>query len=515
MPNNRATTKLKPTARAGRNKRNAHSPPEPPPCVQDGRLREVQFGHHATHVARLNHGSFGAPPRSVIAATDSWRNQWLANPDAIYFSNALDHAFGKAERAGAEALGVDPNSNSVAVLENATAAANAIASRWARMTKPHEAVMLPSHAYGGVVRAFLYHLGPERVVIAPVPFPFANEADVVTALANAAANAERERGIRVRFVLLDHVSSQPSYLVPVKRIVRLCRGAGVEEVAVDGSHALGNLCEIDIGDLDVDFYFANVHKWAFGCPTAALLWSKDASLMGGASPAIAPSSSNGVFSLFRESMYRNRHFWQRKPTMRDSRNPGDGAAHRIRMTTDTLHHPVASWNLGHGFAKEAAWIGTRDYSAALASPQALDFLRRMDGLPEHNRAGAEWAAQMCAERWQHAIDDPPVPAESSTAMAMIPLPQVLGEEREHAAALRQRLREKYAIEASVEFIECMTPEQASERAHEQGRAAVQLADLASGPLQGRGFVRLSYQAAYGCPDDVVRLADAVAQEAGL
>ena len=39
----------------------------------------TEFGHHAPGVARLNHGSFGSPPMSVLKAQEEIRKSWLAH----------------------------------------------------------------------------------------------------------------------------------------------------------------------------------------------------------------------------------------------------------------------------------------------------------------------------------------------------------------------------------------------------------------------------------------------------
>ena len=46
------------------------------------------FDHHAPGIARLNHGSFGATPKPVLAATEACRARWLAQPDDEYFSRS-------------------------------------------------------------------------------------------------------------------------------------------------------------------------------------------------------------------------------------------------------------------------------------------------------------------------------------------------------------------------------------------------------------------------------------------
>ena len=50
----------------------------------------------------------------------------------------------------------------------------------------------------------------------------------------------------------DHVTSAPSVLFPVKRLVTLCRDRGVQ-VVVNGAHAPGHL-PLDVADIDADFY---------------------------------------------------------------------------------------------------------------------------------------------------------------------------------------------------------------------------------------------------------------------
>ena len=72
-----------------------------------------------------------------------------------------------------------------------------------------------------------------------------------------------------RYVLLDHVSSQPAVVCPVAEMVALCRRRGVSEVAVDGAHALGQVA-INVDEIGADYSFSNLHKWAFAAPTATV-----------------------------------------------------------------------------------------------------------------------------------------------------------------------------------------------------------------------------------------------------
>ena len=52
---------------------------------------------------------------------------------------------------------------------------------------------------------------------------------------------------RVALAVLDHVTSMPSMVLPIKRLVALCHSFGVP-VFVDGAHAVGNV-EVDVQNI--------------------------------------------------------------------------------------------------------------------------------------------------------------------------------------------------------------------------------------------------------------------------
>jgi selenocysteine lyase/cysteine desulfurase len=51
---------------------------------------------------------------------------------------------------------------------------------------------------------------------------------------------------RVRLVVMSHVSSLPAVLLPVEKLVKLCRAYGVGEVLIDAAHALGSLPSLNV-----------------------------------------------------------------------------------------------------------------------------------------------------------------------------------------------------------------------------------------------------------------------------
>jgi len=356
-------------------------------ATEAGRDASGDFAHHARGVARLNHGSFGAAPQPVLEAADAARSTWLAQPDAEYFSGSLDADLEAASTAAAELI----NASSAALVENATVAACIAFHRWRARQKDDDTLLLPSNAYGGVRKAAEAYLGPRALRTFPVAFPGTSAQGVLEAL-DAALRRDKPR-----FVVLDHVSSQPALVLPIADMVALSYHHGAEEVFVDGAHAAGQL-PVDVNDIGADFYVSNLHKWAFAPPTAAVLHA-----------------------------------------------------------TKPLHHVVPSWAAGEGLAAEARWTGTRDYAAFRAVPRALAYLRdwrSADGRDAmaHNAAGLARAVAKLEDAWGVA---PACDPALFGSMGMLRLPETLDVSRDAPgqpatpASLRARLRDEYGVEAAV------------------------------------------------------------------
>jgi L-cysteine desulfhydrase len=53
--------------------------------------------------------------------------------------------------------------------------------------------------------------------------------------------------------VIDHITSMPCVVVPVRELVQICREEGVDQVFVDAAHAIGNV-EVDVEAIGADFY---------------------------------------------------------------------------------------------------------------------------------------------------------------------------------------------------------------------------------------------------------------------
>jgi isopenicillin-N epimerase len=331
-------------------------------------------------VAFLNHGSFGATPRAVLAEQERWRALMERHP-THFMSEELPPTL----RAAAARLAafVGARAEDLAFVENATAGCNAVLRSLS--FAPGDEILVTDHGYAAVRKAAEYvatRVGA-RVVEAAVPFPLQEAAQVVAAVS-------ARLGPRTRLAIFDHITSPTAIIFPVRELIELCHAAGVP-VLIDGAHAPGML-SLDVPSLGADWYTGNCHKWLMAPKGSAFMW-------------VAPERQ-----------------------------------------ADT-HPLVISHGFGQGFTAEFDWVGTRDPSAWLSVPAAIDFHERLGGagLRERNAALAREQATLLASAWS---TERGAPDALTGSMAAVPLP-LSGATTERALALRRTLFETHRIEAPV------------------------------------------------------------------
>jgi isopenicillin-N epimerase len=336
-------------------------------------------------IAFLNHGSYGATPRAVMAAQDEWRLRMERQP-VRFMARELPAALRRAARDLAGFLGAEGDDlagDDLVFVENATAGVNAVARSVA--LGPGDEVLITDHVYGAVRKAltFLCRDVGATLVEARVPFPLSDDAQVVAAV-------EAHLTPRTRLAVFDHVTSQTAVIFPVTQLVELCR-TRVVPVLIDGAHAPG-MVAFQVSDLGADWYVGNAHKWLFSAKGCGFLWAK----------------------------------------------PEHQAS---------LHPLVISHGLDEGFIAEFDWVGTRDASAWLAVSDAIAFHRRMghEAVMAHNRNLAAEAAEMLADTWGTEIGAPPAMRGS---MAAIRLPGD-GGDLDGAERLHDRLHDDYGVEVPI------------------------------------------------------------------
>jgi isopenicillin-N epimerase len=209
----------------------------------------------------LNHGSFGATPRSVLEAQSYWRRELERNPVAF----VVDRLPG-AQRQAAERLAgfLGTVGDNLGFVENATTGVNAVLRSLA--FSDADEILTTNHVYGAVRQALRYVCSKTgaRLRVVEVPFPVEAPEQVLNAL---------DLGFRenTRLAVLDHITSSTGLILPIREMVAMCRERGVR-VLVDGAHAPGHVA-LNLEEIGADWYTGNAHKWLFAPKGCAFLYA--------------------------------------------------------------------------------------------------------------------------------------------------------------------------------------------------------------------------------------------------
>lgn len=342
-------------------------------------------------ITYLNHGTVGAVPRRVLAAQQAIRDEIERQPSRYLLRDLVGHV-GAAppavplmrQAAAKVAAFVGARGEDLAFVDNATTGANAVLRSFA-FAEGDEIVVL-NLGYGAVIKAAQYvaRRAGARVVTAELPFPVADPGECVDAVTRVLTP-------RTRLAVLDHITAESALVLPLAEIAARCRDRGVA-VLVDGAHVPGAVA-LDIPSLGVDWYTANLHKWAWSPRSCGFLWA----------------------------------------------TPERQA---------DLHPTVISWGLDQSFAAEFDWVGTRDPSPYLAAPEGLAFLEELgaEKVSAYDHELAWKGAHRLAERWGTSLV---TPESMIGTMATIQLPESLGSTVKEAALLRDALLFEDRIEVQL------------------------------------------------------------------
>ncbi|KAF8038586.1 hypothetical protein BT93_B1194 [Corymbia citriodora subsp. variegata] len=395
-------------------------PPPPPPPPPNGNFKtplpkkpkvstfisdsEVQseFAHHDPSVARINNGSFGCCPASVIAAQQQWQLKYLRQPDSFYV-NELKKGILESRTVIKNLINAE-DVNEVSIVDNVTTAAAIVLQQvaWAfaegKFQKGDAAVIL-HYAHGAIkksVEAYVARAGGQ-VIEVQLPFPVSSREEIISEFRKALESGKAD-GKKVRLAVIDHVTSMPSVVIPLKELVKICREEGVDQVFVDAAHGIGCV-DLDMKEIGADFYTSNLHKWFFCPPALAFLYCR------------------------------------KSPRSLD------------------LHHLVVTHEYGNGLALESAWVGTRDYSPQLVVPSVWEFVNRfeggIDGIKKRNHEAVVKMGEMLAKAWETNLGCPP---DMCGSMIMVGLPARLEISSDaDTVKLRNHLRESFGIEVPIYY----------------------------------------------------------------
>ena len=337
----------------------------------------------------LNHGSYGACPREVVAALQGWQDEMERNP-VQFLGRRSASLLRESRETLANYLGAQ--ADDLVYVPNATTAVNIVARSLA--LKPGDEVITTDLEYGACLATF------ERVCAAQgahfkrvdIPLPFDATQFVDRMLGATSA--------RTKVIFVSHITSATALILPVAALCQAARERGITTI-IDGAHAPGQI-DLNLADIGADFYTGNCHKWLSAPKGTAFLHAR---------PEHHVALHSNVIS------------WGYLA-------PASGPAVTDSFTGNTL------------LERRMQWQGTRDLAAFLAVPAAIQFQAKRNW-PTH-RARCHTMAMALMHSVARRYNLAPIAQDQDFAqMAPMPVPH------RDALALKNRLFDDFRIEVPV------------------------------------------------------------------
>ncbi|MBH8574776.1 aminotransferase class V-fold PLP-dependent enzyme [Nostocaceae cyanobacterium CENA369] len=339
-------------------------------------------------VTFLNHGSFGACPKAVLAVQQQLRSQLEQEP-LRFFGREWEPLLDDARNKLAVFVGAD--AKDVVSVPNATTGVNSVLR--SLTFSADDEILTTNHEYNACRNAldFIACRTGVRIVVAKIPFPIESPQQVLAAVIEQVSP-------KTRLALLDHVTSQTGLIFPIQQLIKKLQARNIDTL-IDGAHALG-MIPLNLEEIGATYYTGNCHKWLCAPKGAAFLYVR-----------------------------RDKQSEIRPLTISHGANSPRTDKTRFQLEFD--------------------WMGTNDPTAYMCVPEAIAFMGSLlpGGWPElmqRNRQLVLEARQLLCEILSV---QPPCPEEMIGSMAVIPMPATL--ENRDFMSLHDELFDKFGIQVQV------------------------------------------------------------------
>ena len=333
----------------------------------------------------LNHGSFGATPKPVFEAYQNWQLRLERQP-VLFLGRELDSLLKESRRVLGEYL--NANVDDLVYIPNATHGVNVIAH--SLQLKAGDQVLTTDHEYGACDYTwdFICSKAGANYIHQPIPLPVHSEEEILEQFWQGVTS-------QTKVIYLSHITSPTALRLPVEKICLRAKAAGILTV-IDAAHTPGQI-PVDLQILGADIVFGNCHKWMLNAKGSAFLYVK------------------------RE--------------MQHLIDP---------LIVSWGYNPTPETTTGSRFIDLLQWTGTKDPTAALTVPTAIQFMQ------EHHwhevRSECHTLLRQGLEQICDLVNMPPLyPLDSTyySQMGIAPLPS------SNLAALKSRLYDEHKIEVPL------------------------------------------------------------------
>jgi selenocysteine lyase/cysteine desulfurase len=361
----------------------------------------IEFGENTRHdhylmdqdVVYVNHGSYGPCPRFVYEELQRLRFEQERNPDR-WFRSLKYTLYADCVRAAARRL--DCNFEQITLVDNATMGINAILKSPLPIftSAPGGTILCTNLAYGSVLFT-IEETAKQRgmkVRMINIQLPIDNTQAFIQQFQDELNKGDVEN---IRLAIIDHITSSTAILFPIEELTDLLHAHNIP-VVVDGAHGPGQVYPlVSLNKLTCDFYIGTFHKWMYAARGCSFLFVRDSTIAN----QLQPGNTS----------------WGYRPSA---------------LQLEIMTH----------FHLQFFHQGTRDESALLTLPKAIDFVDSLAGgfdrIYQYNSELSQQAKTLLEQRWNTQGKDL-VPNEMHAPyLKMIQLPDLEGYKKTDEDALR-------------------------------------------------------------------------------
>lgn len=329
----------------------------------------------------LNHGSYGACSKPVFKEYQDWQ-QKLENQPVQFMTNQVYSAMEKSRESMSQFVGCDEKE--LVFFQNPTTAVTNVI--YNLDLKPGDEVLMSNHEYGALVRAWKMW-GKKtgvKIIQQDISMPVTTEENFIEDFWTGVTD-------QTKVIFLSHITSSTALIFPIEKIIKLAKEQNILTI-IDGAHVPAHI-SLNIHELGCDFYTGACHKWL-----------------------CAPKGSSFLF-------VKKEHQDWIKPVVVSWGKDGDD--------------PTPS-----EFIQNFQWQGTRDMSAFLTIPTAINFYIKEI---KPYKAACKKIIQDTYSEFSSVLNTEPISAGREWLAQLVahPLPKNI------PSNLKKRLWEEYQIEIPV------------------------------------------------------------------
>lgn len=213
-------------------------------------------------VTYLNFGSFGSCPRPVFEDYQSW--QRLLEREPVQFIAVNGVSYLKSSREALAAY-IHCDADDLVYVTNPSYAINIVAK--SLKLEPGDEVLSTNIEYGALDRTWNYYCrkASAKYIRQPIPLPVASKEELIEAF-------WKGHNERTKAIFISQITSSTALRLPVAEICAEAKERRLLTI-VDGAHVPGHI-PLDLSALEADIYTGACHKWMMTPKGCSFLYVK-------------------------------------------------------------------------------------------------------------------------------------------------------------------------------------------------------------------------------------------------